>query len=290
MSRSSSPVIRRPTRTYGRRRDTSEHDVSFDAANTSVDSREDSHSSTSLTLDNDLPPSSDDFDASNTSPLSAQAADPDASGSDDDEDASGGAGRFQFSWKAKLKQIDDGDFEVATDSGAQMSDPRLSEAKATVPTRPASPADQAAEDVFGGTLSSLTSSAQSSSLVIHTRAPRRVESLPASEPESDAEARPSTPQTSPRHPINTPETRSSPTPPTSIDMQPKKGKGKQKALLEEEDELASTSKPTATRQQRKTKTSDATKRVKVSASSHSPCSHLNRYSAATLGSHEEGAA
>ncbi|KAI0375716.1 hypothetical protein BV20DRAFT_932382 [Pilatotrama ljubarskyi] len=261
MSRSSSPVVRRATRTYGRRRDTSDHDISFDAANTSVDSREDSHSSTSLTLEHDLPPSSDDFDASNTSPLSAQAADADADASDDDEEASGGASRFQFSWRAKLKQIDDDDFELPADSRTQVSDTKPSEAKATVPTRPASPADQDAEDVFGGTLSSLTNSAQSSSLVIRTRAPRRIESLPASDPESDAEGRPSTPQTSPRHPINTPETRSSPTPPTSIEMQPKKGK---KTLhLENEDELASTSKSTATKPQRKTKASDGAKRVKA---------------------------
>ncbi|KAI9063152.1 hypothetical protein FKP32DRAFT_1758266 [Trametes sanguinea] len=265
MSRSSSPLIRRAPRTYGRRRDTSEHDISFDAANTSIDSRDDSNSSVSYPLDNDIPPDSDDFDASNTSSLSAHAADVDAGDvSEDADDAEGGPGYFQFSWKAKLKQIDDGDYEPVAETDARSPRPSYSEDKDGAPTRPASPVDPALEGIFGGTLSSLTSSGQSqSSAVIHTRAPRRI-SGPATGPSSDAEVRPSTPQTSPRHPINTPQTQSSPTPPTSIEMLSKKGKGKQResnsVSFDAHERTASNSK---TGTQPRKKASDAAKRVKA---------------------------
>ncbi|OSD04325.1 hypothetical protein PYCCODRAFT_1433706 [Trametes coccinea BRFM310] len=265
MSRSSSPIIRRAPRTYGRRRDTSEHDISFDAANTSIDSRDDSNSSISYPLDNDIPPDSDDIDASNTSSLSAHAADANAGDvSEDAEDSDEGPGRFQFSWKAKLKQIDDGDYEPVAELAARSSRHSHSEDKDNVPTRPASPNDPALDGIFGGTLSSLTSSGLSeSSALIHTRAPRRISGPPA-EPSSDAEVRPSTPQTSPRHPINTPQTQSSPTPPTSIEMLSKKGKGKQRernpASFDSDERMASSSKTSA---QPRKKASDAAKRVKA---------------------------
>ncbi|KAI9000938.1 MRC1-like domain-containing protein [Trametes punicea] len=266
---SSSPAIRRATRTYGRRRDTSEsnHDISFDAANTSIDTREDSYSSITYALEHELPPSSDEIDASNTSLLSAHAADSDAGDDEDNEDD--GAGQFQFSWRAKLKQIDDGDFEPIVDSDdALLPRTELLEGKTNVPTRPASPVNQAAEDIFGGTLSSLTNSSRPSSLVVHTRVPRRIEAIPASEPESEEDIRPSTPQTSPRHTINTPQMQSSPTPPTSLEIPSKKGKGKQQDVnpfqSDADEQLASSSKAPTAGPSRRKKASDATKRVKVS--------------------------
>lgn len=266
MSRSPSPVIRRATRTYGRRRDTFEHDISFDVGNTSIESREDSLSSTSLPLDHELPPSSDDLDASNTSYVSARAEDADDS---DNESPDEGAGRFQFAWRAGLNKIDADEYEPSAHPNAQDPHEETSEGIPRVPTRPASPTDQATQDAFGGTLSSLTATAQSSSLIIHKRAPRRLEALPPSEPESDADLRVSTPQTSPRHPINTPQTRSSPTPPTSIEMSSHKGKGKQREAsslafsVESADDLPSNAKPATGKRQKKPKASGATKRVKV---------------------------
>ncbi|KAL1944220.1 hypothetical protein VTO73DRAFT_3405 [Trametes versicolor] len=266
MSRSPSPVIRRATRTYGRRRDTSEHDISFDIGNTSIESREDSLSSTSLPLDHELPPSSDDLDASNTSYVSARAEDADDS---DNESPDEGAERFQFAWRAGLNKIDADEYESSPHPTAQDPLGETSEGIPRVPTRPASPTDQATQDAFGGTLSSLTATAQSSSLIIHKRAPRRLEALPPSEPESEAELHAFTPQTSPRHPINTPQTRSSPTPPTSIEMSSNKGKGKQRegsslALsLESADDLPSNAKPATAKRQKKPKASGAAKRVKA---------------------------
>lgn len=265
MSRSPSPVIRRATRTYGRRRDTSEHDISFDVGNTSIESREGSLSSTSLPLDHELPPSSDDLDASNTSYVGARAEDAD----DSDESPDEGAGRFQFAWRAGLHKIDADEYEPSTQPTAQDPHGETSEGIPRIPTRPASPTDQAAQDAFGGTLSSLTATAQSSSLIIHKRAPRRLEVLPPSEPESEAELHVSTPQTSPRHPINTPQTRSSPTPPTSIEMSSNKGKGKQREAssltlsFESADDLTSNAKPATGKRQKKPKASGAAKRVKV---------------------------
>ncbi|KAI0638262.1 MRC1-like domain-containing protein [Trametes polyzona] len=260
MSRSPSPVVRRATRTYGRRRVQSDPDTSFDAANTSIDSHEDSYSSTSLTVDHELPPSSD-FDASNTSPPSKHAGDL----SDDGHESDDGPSTYQYGWRKKLKEMDADDFEAGEGAGAQMPD--VDQGKASVPTRPASPVDQAAKEAFSGTLTSLPSSAQSSSLIINSRPPRRVSAAHTSEPESDVELRPSTPQTSPRHPINTPQTQSSPTPPTSIEMPPKKGKGKQRETnplpFESADDLASGPKTVARKPQKTSKAPAASKRTKA---------------------------
>ncbi|KAI0335542.1 hypothetical protein GY45DRAFT_1316888 [Cubamyces sp. BRFM 1775] len=267
MSRSPSPIIRRANRTYGRRRDTSDHDTSFDGANTSIDSHEDSYSSTSLALDNEAPPSSDDVDAWKLSPSGSHAAEADAPEDDDEDEADQGPSEFRFSWKDALKRIDAGDFELDADPNARASHAKLSEGKASAPTRPASPMDGTVEDPFGGTLSSLTNSSRPSSIIVHNRTARRVEAAPSSEPDSEPEVRPSTPQSSPRHPINTPQAQSSPTPPTSIEMPDKKGKGKQRAVnplqFEASEELASGSHIYSTDQRKKRKASNAPKRVKA---------------------------
>ncbi|KAI0677470.1 hypothetical protein C8Q78DRAFT_1002861 [Trametes maxima] len=254
MSRSPSPPLRRATRTYGRRRNTSEHDF-FDVANTSLDSREDSHSSTSLTLDHDVPPSSDDFNASFSS-VGADAQD-----GDGDNDADDGPGGFQFPWRAKMKDIDQGKLDVSEGSGARTLVEELTRDKATVPTRPASPVDQAMHDILSGTLPSLTSSSQSSLPTTTIIRRRKPQTLPLSDPDSEVEARPSTPQSPPPHTINTPQTNSSPTPPTSIEMMQKQGKGKQRAVDPSDEQLASGSKPL--KQRRKTKAADAKSRVKA---------------------------
>ncbi|KAI0660906.1 MRC1-like domain-containing protein [Cubamyces menziesii] len=268
MSRSPSPVIRRAHRTYGRRRDTSDHDTSFDVANTSIDSHEDSYSSTSLALDIEVPPSSDDIDAWKSSPSGSHAAYADAPEDDDEDEPGQGTSKFHFAWKDKLKQIDAAD-DLAMDTApaARVPHAELATGKASVPTRPASPMDGTVEDPFGGTLSSLTNSSRPSSIVVHNRAARRVEAAPPSELDSEPEVRPLTPQSSPRHTINTPQAQSSPTPPTSIEMPDKKGKGKQRAVnplqFEASEELASGPQSSSVGQRKKRKASNAPKRVKA---------------------------
>ncbi|KAI0776041.1 hypothetical protein BD413DRAFT_469485 [Trametes elegans] len=262
MSLSSPPVISRPRNVYGRRRDTSELDTSLDAANISIESRSDSHTSTSPALEHDFPPSSDDIDASNASPLGAHAAD--AVSDDDGGDAYDGPSQFQFSWREKLKDIDEGKLDNAIERGAQLPHADT-EGQAAVATRPASPAEQGTRAVFSGTLPLLTDTSQSSFEVVPARVHRRIETLPPSDSDSELEGRPSTPQSPPEHTIHTPNTRSSPTPPTSLEMPPKNGKGKQRAVnplpMEDEGELPSAS-VTANRRQRNTKPNGA-KRVKA---------------------------
>ncbi|KAH9899795.1 MRC1-like domain-containing protein [Cubamyces lactineus] len=267
MSRSPSPVIRRANRTYGRRRDTSDHEMSFDGANTSIDSHEDSYSSTSLALDNDVPPSSDDVDAWKSSPLGSHAAEANAPEDDDEDEPDRSPSKYHFAWQDTLRQIDAGNFELDADPSARAPYAKPSEGRATVPTRPASPEDGAVADPFGGTLSSLTNSSRPSSVIVHNRTARRVGAVLASEPDSETEDRPATPQSSPRHPINTPQAQSSPTPPTSIEMQDKKGKGKQRAVnplqFEASEELASGSQISFADKRKKRKASNAPKRVKA---------------------------
>ncbi|KAI0650663.1 MRC1-like domain-containing protein [Trametes meyenii] len=259
MPRSPSPPIRRATRTYGRRRDTPEHDF-FDVANTSLESREDSHSSTSLTLDHDVPPSSDDFNASFSS-VSANAQD-----GDGDSDVDDGTGGFQFPWRAKMKDIDQGKLDAVKDSGAHILPDELTGSKAAVPTRPASPVDQAMHDILSGTLPSLTSSSQSSPPAATVYGRRRLKPLPPSDPESETEVRPTTPPSPPPHPINTPQAHSSPTPPTSIETMQKQGKGKQRAAdrdpVHSDEQLVLDSKPSKPRRNL-SKAVDAKGRVKA---------------------------
>ncbi|KAI0832501.1 hypothetical protein BC628DRAFT_1346937 [Trametes gibbosa] len=266
MSRSPSPVLRRAQRTYGRRRNTYEHDTSFDVADTSIDSYEDPNSSTSFLLDHEIPPSSDDFDALNTSCESAFAVDADAS-DDNGNEADAGSSKFRFAWRDKIDEINRGVHDSAENLDEHTLAGDLSRGKASVPTRPASPVGHPAKEILSGTSTSLPSSTQSSSFAIYTRAPKRLAAAPPSEPDSDVDARPSTPQTSPRHSINTPETRSSPTPPTSVEMPPKKGKAKPRDAnplpFESADHLRSSSNSAVANMPRKGKAPVAVKRVKA---------------------------
>ncbi|KAI0750884.1 hypothetical protein C8Q80DRAFT_537525 [Daedaleopsis nitida] len=220
MSRSPSPVIQRASRTYGRRRNP-DPDTSFEIADISMSSREDPDSSMSLSVDHEFPPPSDDVDATNASPASEHASK--ASDDDDDDKSSGdGDSRYQWSWLKGLKAIDNEDFESKISGQTPLNDTMGGS------TRPVSPSDRdrEASSVFGGSLSSLPSSSRSPSTF--TR-PRESNTLPASDPEFDT--RPSTPESSPPHRLGTPQSHLSPTPPTSIEMPPTKGKGKERATV-----------------------------------------------------------
>ncbi len=270
MLRSSSPpVVQRSRHTYGRRReqqDTSKVDTSFEAGNSSLDSREDFDSSFSLSAAYDVPPSSDDV-ASNMSPAGASEPARSTPGHEDGSDDEGA--KFQWSWKAALKKYDEDDGDFNTDTS--VAQPQTDSMGGS--TRPAysSDRDYGTADVFSGSLSPLTSSSIPSTLLGTSEARPGSGSLPASDTESDT--RPSTPDTSPQHPIGTPRLHSSPTPPTSIEMLPKKDKGKGRLvepLRFESDGLAASasgskpSKPQNRDKQRKNKGSENTKRVKVS--------------------------
>ncbi|RDX55705.1 hypothetical protein OH76DRAFT_1452640 [Lentinus brumalis] len=219
MSPESSPVIVRSRRTYGRRA-TSDYDSSFEAANTSVDSREDPDLSHSTSLDFDHPPSSDPPDASNASPVCEHGS--------DGEQPSDGNTFYKYGWRAKLKEIDEHFEEDVHERSGKSREHTMGAST----TRPATPSDQDhnAGDAFGGSLSSLTNSSQPVHSVAQSPASFRGNVLPVSDYESDHDERPSTPQTSSPNPLGTPRSGSSPTPPTSIEMPPKKSKGKAKAL------------------------------------------------------------
>lgn len=234
-----------------------------------MSSREDPDSSMSLSVYHDLPPPSDDVDATNASPASEHAskASDDEDDDNDDKSSGGGDSRYQWSWLKGLKDIDNEDFDAKVDASRQTP---LNDTMGGS-TRPVSPSDRDREaaNVFGGSLSSLPSSSRSPSTF--TR-PRESNTLPASDPESDT--RPSTPESSPPHRLGTPQSQLSPTPPTSIEMPPTKGKGKERATVhplrfDNDEQSASNPKPLrqTTTQTRKPKGSTSgAKRVKVSLS------------------------
>ncbi|PIL37226.1 hypothetical protein GSI_00919 [Ganoderma sinense ZZ0214-1] len=165
MSDSSSPVIKRSTRTYGKPRKTSTPDTSFD---TSLELDFDPDSSTSSAYD--IPPASDPADVSIESPHREDLY------SDDDNDASQQSREHPASshlhdWRAALRQID-----------AKFDEDAL-----TAPTVLATPDETQRTHTSHATLS-----------------PDQDQPMP------DASG-------------------SSPTPPTSIEAMPKKGKGKARA-------------------------------------------------------------
>ncbi|KAI1796307.1 hypothetical protein LXA43DRAFT_1090374 [Ganoderma leucocontextum] len=248
MSDSPSPVIRRAARTYGKSRKTSNQDIPFDSPNTSFEADIDPDCSTSSGYDH--PPSSDAPDLPNASlhrQDSSSDHDSDASReSDDDVPIS-----FRSSWRDGLDAIDkhyedNGAASTATTVLATQNETQGIQAPhAAFP----SDQDQNMSDAFSGSLPYLTgSSPPQPPIPVPSWAPRRINSSPVPEPDSNHEShRSSTPRSPLCHPIGTPRSSSSPTPPTSIEAMPKRGKGKRRAVephhSHTEDEAASSSKP-----------------------------------------------
>lgn len=242
MSDSTSPVIKRSARTYGKSRKTSNPDTSLD---TSFEA--DTDPDCSMTSGYDFPPSSDAPDLPNASPHHEDSSghnDSDASRESDDDTSPS----YLYAWKRDLADINKryGSEEptATTVLATQVESQRIQ-------PHAASPfdQDQPMSDTFSGTLPYLTGSSQPQSpLLVSSRAPRRVYSSPAPEPDSTHESpRPSSPRSPLRHPIGTPRSGSSPTPPTSIEAMPKKGKGKGRAAeprrSNTDDEAAGSSRP-----------------------------------------------
>ncbi|KAJ7087167.1 hypothetical protein B0H15DRAFT_842873 [Mycena belliarum] len=195
--------------------------------------------------------------------LSRQSLDLDVADGQRDGDAGDASDGFQFGWKRKLKEIDemtdeDGedsrrpDAEDALDRGPHLSDresPRIvpgDDAPCTVRNSPAlQRSPLAVEDVFGSSLSTITASSETfedlpsaSPPPVKTRGRRRAAVISTSEDESEdvITASGQKARVSP-HPITTPKSRPSSTPPTSDDEMPSriasarrpKGKGKASA-------------------------------------------------------------
>ena len=219
MSPPSSPTIVRAPRVYGRPRPRSDHDSSYEAANSSIDSRDDSSFLHSTSVDFDHPPTSDPPDASNASPISEHAS--------DDEGPIPRNRSYAYGWRRQLDAIDD----AYTNDVVKPTGKPLQSAMDVSATRTTSPSDRdhGTRDVSGGSLSSLTNSSPPGPSVAPSLTRPRSKATPASYYESDHDDRPSTPQ-SPTHTFGTPKSRSSPTPPTSIEMPPKNGKGKGRSL------------------------------------------------------------
>ena len=230
MSRPSLSPVRHARHTYGRRRDRSPADISFDAANSSVDSREQDHDSSFSQSAFEIPDPSSDVETCDTSPTSEDApragtGNASDEGDSDQDDSNNGLskGKHRYSWQDALDSIDNGEL----DPEEYLSKTKPHTILMGGSTRPASPSDpdHSATQPFSGSLSSLTPSPPVSS---RTGALRRSRSPSFSD--AEPRTRPSTPDSSPQHPIGTPRSHSSPTPPTSIEMPPKKGKGKEKAV------------------------------------------------------------
>ncbi|KAG6901551.1 hypothetical protein C0995_010661 [Termitomyces sp. Mi166 len=237
-------AVKRARRTYGRSQRTETAGDDSDTPHLHVSKSSSSINSVfrtgPLDMDEEVPPSSDpshDYSASNY-------IDHDDDDEPDSEDASPA---FQFSWRKKLKDIDTEEDDVAGLRGvieekraskqreeeghASALSPQRSESSdlSHLPTSPVeSGKDTSTERVFGGSLSTLTSSsptahssfARSPSPQVTNRSRRKKPIIHDSDSE-DGENKESSPTSPPYpHQLTTPESRSSPTPPTSDDDMP----------------------------------------------------------------------
>lgn len=254
------PAVKRPLRTYGRPKDTPVYDSDTSTFHTATSSA--SRGSVYRTgppdLDEEIPPSSDPSRIPSDAEL----------GDDDDESSPQNASsKFEWGWKKRLRALDseeDGDVEMPSVSehvdASELREP--SHHDALSPQRPIEPTSHhisnlptqhdtnaLAEDIFGGSLSTLTASSLSSvpidksPLLSPEVAParRRLSKRVVQDSDSESEgvaAKSSPANTSPAfpHSIGTPPTNSSPTPPTSDDDMParpsknmSKGKGRASA-------------------------------------------------------------
>ncbi|KAK7061442.1 MRC1 domain-containing protein [Favolaschia claudopus] len=251
-------TLKRPTRTYGRPKP-----VVSDEAESSLQPSESTLSSGITTSKSRTPTflaeNPQDTISSRRLPSSDVAGD---HGSEDEgSDASGG---FQFKWKAQLKAMDESDDDVAApvrnDASTQPPPPTSDHHSPTVITLqtvshtvPNSPQDASTleQGVFGGSLSTLTASSPSQVIdpvestppaspqpIGHRRRVARKQLVPLSSDDDSGDEDTKGSARSSRaipHPIASPKSRSSSTPPTSDDELPaqisldksrSKGKGK----------------------------------------------------------------
>ncbi|KAJ7667686.1 hypothetical protein DFH06DRAFT_225551 [Mycena polygramma] len=255
--------IKRPPRTYGKPRD-----AVLDESTASLQPSGSAWSSTLAAAITAPPPLAGNLPQNTTVSRQSPALDvADDQGMDSEvDDASGG---FQFSWRAKMKAMDeelsadevDSAVPAAADASFPARHPSDTHSPTIVPnsdssrTAPNSPSLQHSlpvdQDVFGGSLSTLTASSVASDAfnaheshsppaspppIANRRRAKRRAVVHTSDEDSEEDAR-GTVRRSPMvpHPITTPKSRSSSTPPTSDDELParialttsrSKGKGK----------------------------------------------------------------
>ncbi|TFK43271.1 hypothetical protein BDQ12DRAFT_661965 [Crucibulum laeve] len=233
------PVIKRVPRTYGRAREpiVEDPDTSFSHSDISSVSLGSVYSSGPRDTDEELLPSSEPRSAF----LSDNSDDEEKEGSDDESDAP----EHIFEWKKKLEDIDKAYSEAGRSASGESTHATqagfgapflLTGPEEGIKTHPASPAalgqSALSSDIFGSTLSSFTISSAStrpSSLFPPPVAASRRHSnkrVVVHDSESESELPPkntSSTSASPvafPHPITTPKSHSSQTPPTSDDEMP----------------------------------------------------------------------
>uniref|UniRef100_A0A4Y9YD13 DNA replication checkpoint mediator MRC1 domain-containing protein n=1 Tax=Dentipellis fragilis TaxID=205917 RepID=A0A4Y9YD13_9AGAM len=234
---SSPPPVRRAPVTYGRRRD----NAPAPDPDTSAESHSTRQKTTAGRSEDEIVPDSDEFNVPQSSLLTGASHDSDADTDEDEGDARPGVTKFHFGWKKTMAEIDEMSDEDLKRAGGAADGP--GSPMKHVPTSPAAPPAEL-DDLFRGSLSSLTESSSHASLPTLSspstlpatkraaHAYRRAVIEESSDDEPTPKKAPSSPNTSPPfpHPITTPKGRSSPTPPTSEgDMSPAVVKPKGKA-------------------------------------------------------------
>ncbi|KAI0347403.1 hypothetical protein BDW22DRAFT_524268 [Trametopsis cervina] len=283
-SPSPSPKVTRAVRTYGKRKprepsvvETPFADASFTAPSPSLSNISPTHSISLY----DLPPSSDDLGVGDTSynddddNSRDEAAHADADEDDDMDEDIGHARYVRRDLKDDLARIDEQfDMEDVADEATtalKHEDGLLSKRDAS---KPVSKSRVHIVPVVHTSPSRFIADRSPSDSSSTRRITRRVRQASGSDQESSSRPIAQTsPQTSPSalHPINTPDSHSSPTPPTSQEMRPvgskDKGKGRERhKSMEDEDSdtlpTASTSRP-----QGRTRATRATKEKRMKAPS-----------------------
>ncbi|KAF4574667.1 hypothetical protein EYR36_006017 [Pleurotus pulmonarius] len=228
-----SPVVKRAARTYGRRREPEPFPASSsysDAA--SVGSPCSIYQTGPTGLDEEIPPTSD-------APYThSEPEEVDDEANNSEEEDTGNSTGFEFAWKKKIRDIDetydDDDLDVNNVADAQAAlgascplSPTRAQDAAAPPKSRSSNSNLALPLSVSNTHSSRGSSLQPSSNNLtttrsSTASPRRRPAIPKSDSEASPLTKSSHPATSPLvpHPINTPESGPSSTPPTSDDEMP----------------------------------------------------------------------
>lgn len=228
-----SPVVKRAAKTYGRRREPETLPASSSYSDaTSVGSPCSIYQTGPAGLDEEIPPTSD-------APYThSEPEEVDDEANDSDEEDTGNSAGFEFAWRKQLRDIDEADDDdplvahnvavpqAALDASDSLSPTRAKDAAAPLKSQPSNN-NLALPLSVEYTHSPRASSLQpSSNNLITTRtsivSPRRRPAIPNSDSETSPFTKSSHLATSPPvpHPINTPGSGPSSTPPTSDDEMP----------------------------------------------------------------------
>lgn len=303
-----SPAIRRAKHIYGRK-PILDPDSSATLADSSIVSHTSSYTSASYDAGEETSPTSDAFDI--PEPSSATRDDDDAEGTDfasaNDMDMEkdgifaadkslssparsegAGAANFQFGWKRRMAQIDEDfdDEDLPVDpprpTVAQSASKILGDVVADTSEPPPTQIMQPIDDLFDGSPLTLTDSSQPLPASTFTTSPspspdvgnfkkakRRAKRVDSDDEMADSSF--NSPEKR-SHSINTPKSRSSPTPPTSdMGMSKPQDKGKGRALARSVSPLVFSDKAPHLKTLSKQKGSESRPKVKVGLPSVLAC-------------------